>query len=118
MNIDSFHYIQTVKKFIITLPDVEEYTCFGTPAFRVNKKFLGRLREDGESFALRNEERNKWIKKNPSVYFVTEHYENYPVLLIHLSKAEEKELHLLLFTAWQLRATRKQLKEYEERKIR
>jgi hypothetical protein len=114
MNIDSLCYIETIRKFILTLPGVEEYTCYGTPAFRVNKKLLARLREDGESLALRNEERDKWIKKNPSVYFVTEHYFNYPTILIHLSKVDHKELHVLLVAAWQSRATKKQLKEYAE----
>jgi len=116
MNIDTFHHLETIRKYMLTLPGVEEYACFGTPAFRVNKKLLARLREDGESLALRNEEREKWIDKNPSVYFVTEHYRNYPTLLIHLSKADENELYLLLFAAWQSRATKKQLKEYEENK--
>jgi hypothetical protein len=114
MNIDSFFYIETIRKFMLTLPGVEEYACFGTPAFRVNKKLLARLREDGESLALRNEERDRWIKKNPAVYFITEHYFNYPTLLIHLSKVEEEELNFLLLTAWKSRATKKQLKEFEE----
>jgi hypothetical protein len=104
MDIDTFHYLETIRKFILMLPGVEEYSCFGTPAFRVN-----------ESLALRNEERDKWGKKNPAVYFVTEHYFNYPTVLIHLSKIEEKELNLFLLTAWKSRANKKQLKEFGEK---
>jgi hypothetical protein len=112
MNIDSFHYLETVRKYILALPGVEEYTCYGTPGFRVNKKLLARLTEDGETLVVRNEEREVWMKKNPSVYFITEHYRNYPSLLINLAKVKNNELKILLESAWKLRASKKQLKEY------
>ena len=38
---------ETVRKIALSFPGVEEGTSFGTPAFRVRKKFLARLREDG-----------------------------------------------------------------------
>jgi len=116
MNIDSFHYLETVRKYILALPGVEEYTCYGTPAFRVNKKLLARLREDGGTLVVRNEEREVWMKKDPSVYFITEHYRNYPTLLINLAKVKNNELKILLETAWRSRANKKQLKEYENEK--
>jgi hypothetical protein len=61
-----------------------------------------------------NEEREVWMKKDPSVYFITEHYRNYPSLLINLAKVRNSELKILLETAWKSRANKKQLKEYEE----
>ncbi|HLK29538.1 MAG TPA: MmcQ/YjbR family DNA-binding protein [Puia sp.] len=116
MNIDSFHHLETVRKIILVLPGVEEYSCYGTPGFRVNKKFICRLREDGETLAVRIDERDKWMKKNPSVYFITEHYQNYPSVLVHLSKVKNAELKILLTEAWKSRATKKQLKEQEDLK--
>ena len=113
MNIDSFHYLETIRKYILALPGVEEYVCFGTPAFRVNKKLLARLKEDGQTLVVRNEERDVWMKKDPSIYFITEHYRNYPSLLINLCNAKNKELKILLETAWRSRASKKQLKEFE-----
>ncbi|HLY70588.1 MAG TPA: MmcQ/YjbR family DNA-binding protein [Puia sp.] len=111
VNIDAFHHLEIIRKYILQLPGVEEYTCLGTPAFRVNKKLLARLREDGETLVVRNEERGAWMKKNPSVYFITEHYRNYPNLLINLSKVKNNELKMLLQTAWRSRANKKQLKK-------
>ena len=116
MDIDSFHYLENIRKIILQFPGVEEYSCYGTPAFRVNKKLLARLREDGESLAVRNEERDKWIKKNSSVYFITDHYFNYPTLLVHLAKVDQKELKIILHTAWQSCANKKLLKDFEEGK--
>jgi len=116
MDIDSFHYLDAVRKIILSLPGVEEYTCYGTPAFRVNKKLISRLREDGESLVVYNEERAVWIKKRPAVFFITDHYLNYPSLLIHLSKVNKAELAILLTTAWKSRANKKQLKAFEEAK--
>ncbi|HSZ85013.1 MAG TPA: MmcQ/YjbR family DNA-binding protein [Puia sp.] len=114
MNIDAFHYLEIIRKYILALPGVEEYACYGTPGFRVNKKLLARVREDGETLVVRNEEREVWMKKDPSVYFITEHYRNYPSLLINLAKVKNNELKILLETAWRSRANKKQLKEYEE----
>ena len=90
MDIDSFHYLDNVREIILRLPGVEEYTCFGTPAFRVNKKLIARLREDGETLVVRNEERDLWIKKDPVIYFITDHYLNYPSLLVNLSKVKKQ----------------------------
>jgi hypothetical protein len=101
---------------MLALPGVEEYTCYGMPAFRVNKKLLARLREDGETLVVRNEERELWMKKNPSIYFITEHYQNYPSLLINLTKVKNNEMKILLETAWRSRASKKQLKEHENEK--
>ncbi len=52
MNIDVFHHLDLVRKAVVSLPCVEEYTCFQTPAFRVKKKLLARVREDGETLAV------------------------------------------------------------------
>src|SRR5438552_8595272 len=42
-----------VRRLAITLPRVVEGTSHRTPAFRVGKKFLARLNEDGVTIALR-----------------------------------------------------------------
>jgi hypothetical protein len=115
MNIDSFHHLEKIRKYLLALPGVEEYSCYGTPAFRVNKKILARLKEDGETLAVHNEERDLWMKKNPSVYFITEHYRNYPFLLVNLARVKDKELQVLLLNAWKCRSTKKQWTALEEK---
>jgi hypothetical protein len=45
--------LATVRRVALALPGVEEGLSYGTPAFRVRGKFLARLREDGESLAVK-----------------------------------------------------------------
>jgi hypothetical protein len=62
------------------LPDVEEGACYGTPALRVRGRFLARLREDGETLAIRcdPDERPFLVEKHAEL-FVTPHYQDYPI---------------------------------------
>ena len=110
---DPFIYLQFIRKVFASLPGSTEALCFGTPAFYVNKKLLARMWEDGEVLVVRSLEREKWMQTNPETYFITEHYRNYPSMLIRLAKAEPDELEQLLITAWLSRATKTLIKEYE-----
>ncbi len=91
---------------------MEEYTCFQTPAFHVNKKLLARIREDGETLAVHTNERNVWMKANPSVFFITDHYRTYPFVLVNLLAVKEAELQQLLLEGWKQVAPKRLLKEY------
>ena len=96
----------------LELPETYEKPSYGTPAIYVGKKTLCRLREDDESLALYNGERDIWINKNPDVFFITDHYLNYPMLLVHVSKANKADLQTLLIHSWKIRAGKKLLKTY------
>ncbi|MBW8853101.1 MAG: MmcQ/YjbR family DNA-binding protein, partial [Bradyrhizobium sp.] len=41
-----------VRKFALTWPEVEDGTSYGTPALKVRKKMLARLKEDGDSLVM------------------------------------------------------------------
>jgi hypothetical protein len=43
------------RRFSLSLPGVAEGICFGTPALYVRKKLLARLREDGETVAIKTD---------------------------------------------------------------
>lgn len=72
------------------------------------------MKEDGATLALYTEERDKWMRKAPSIYFITDHYRNYPMMLVNLAKVPAPDLEALLLAAFKLRATRKLLKAWEE----
>lgn len=72
----------------LKLPDVEEGTSYRTPALKCRGKLIARLKEDGASVVLAVEsvdEQQFLLQAKPDVYFLTPHYEGYPLVLAHLS---------------------------------
>ncbi len=90
------------------LPEIEEGTCYGTPALRVRGRFVGRLREDGETLAIRCdfEERALLVEKHTEL-FVTPHYEDYPMVLVSLPTADPGLVRELVEDAWADRAPKR-----------
>ena len=97
-----------VRRLALALPRVVEGTSYRTPAFRVGKKFLARLKEDGVTFVLRIsfEEREILMRAKPRTFFITDHYRDYPAVLVRLEKIREGEMRDLLRRSWEF-VTRK-----------
>jgi hypothetical protein len=93
----------------LSMPGVEEGICFGTPAFYVRRKLMLRLRDDGETLVVRcpKEQREELIDQNPDVFSITDHYRNYPVVLVDLLAVNQQVLHGMIEGAWRLLASRK-----------
>lgn len=113
MGTDVFIYLQYLRKLLLAMPGVTEKMCFNTPAFYVGGKLFARIKEDGETLVIGTLERDKWMRANPDIYYITDHYRNYDYMLINLEKVDPVELQKLLVTAWRNRATKKLIKEYE-----
>jgi hypothetical protein len=113
MGTDVFIYLQYLRKLLLVMPGVTEKMCFDTPAFYVRGKLFARIKEDGETLVIGTLERDKWMRANPDIYYITDHYRNYDYMLINLEKVDPEELQKLLITAWRNRATKKLIKEYE-----
>jgi hypothetical protein len=92
-------------------PGTEASTSYGTPAFKVHKKMFARLKEDGKTLVVYTEERERWMKEDPKTFFITDHYKNYPAMLIDLVTVKKKDLQKLLWASWQLRAPKRLLKK-------
>src|SRR3954465_7065083 len=63
------------------LPGVEESSSYGTPALKVKGRFMCRLRSEAEgALAIGCDFRARQIllQADPGVFFVTDHYLNYP----------------------------------------
>ncbi|HVV54772.1 MAG TPA: MmcQ/YjbR family DNA-binding protein [Mucilaginibacter sp.] len=110
---DPFIFLQFIRNILLALPGVTESPSHGTPAFYVQKKFLARLWENGEVLVVRTDERDKWLQKDPEVFFMTDHYRNYPTVLVNLAKADPEVLKRLLTEAWMARASQTQIKDYQ-----
>ena len=92
----------TLWRLALALPGVEEGTSYGTPAFKVGGKLLARLREDGESLVVRIGflERELRMKADPETFYITDHYLNYPAMLVRLPRVRAAQLRELLEQAW------------------
>jgi hypothetical protein len=109
---DPFIYLQFIRQHMATLPGATEGICFGTPAFYVQKKLLARMWENGMVLVVHTDEREKWMHSDPETFFITDHYRNYPSMLIHLDKVQPDDLKILLTDAWLKRASKTLVKEY------
>jgi hypothetical protein len=100
---------EDVCAFAKTLPGVEEGTSYGTPALRVKRVFLARLRDDGETLVVPvdPEERSFLVEAHRDALFVTEHYERWPLVLVALPKADPGLVRELIEDAWSERASRR-----------
>ncbi|MDP4254095.1 MAG: MmcQ/YjbR family DNA-binding protein [Bacteroidota bacterium] len=106
------NYWPAVRDIMAEFPQTLESTSYGTPAFKVNKKLLVRLKEDGQTLVLHSDDRDVLLKKDPSVFFFTEHYANYPFVLVRLHKIPKGKLRAAIIQSWKELASRKQLDAY------
>jgi hypothetical protein len=98
------------------LPGVEESTSYGTPSLKVKGRIMSRLRTEAEgALALRCDlvDREILLQSDPSVFFVTDHYLNYPMVLIHLDRVKRSVLPELIQRAWRMTAPPKLVADYE-----
>src|SRR5437016_14175441 len=92
----------TVRQIAQTLPGAEESTSYGTPAFKVKGKLFARQHQDGESLVIGVdfEEREEMMSAAPEKFYITDHYLNYPWMLVRLSNVRSDELRDLLIGSW------------------
>ena len=91
------------------LPGVELGTSYATPALYVRRKLIARLREDGETVAVRVElsDRNVLLEADPTAFFLTDHYRAYPWVLLRLGKARHASALETIERAWRQVAPRR-----------
>lgn len=105
-----------VRKIALAWPEVEDGKSYGTPALKVRKKLLARLREDDETLVMLGvplDEREMLIESQPKIFYVTDHYRDYPTVLIHLSKAKRGNIEPLLRRRWKELASKAAVKDYD-----
>jgi hypothetical protein len=109
--------LSDVRRLALALPGVEEGPCYGTPGFRVRKKFMARMWEDGEVLVVKcgDDERDRCLKADPETFFLTDHYRGYPTVLVHLSKVSIADLRRLLEIAWRRNAGKRLIDEYDSK---
>ena len=105
-----------VRHFALAWPEVEDGTSYGTPALKVRKKMLVRLKEDDDSLVMPSvlhDERAMLVETQPKVFYFTDHYRDYPMVLIRLSKAKRATVEPFLRRRWRELASKKAVKEFD-----
>jgi hypothetical protein len=114
-----------IRTIALGWPEVEDGTSYGTPALKVRKKLLVRLKEDGDSLVISlvisgvpPEERELLVERQPKLFYFTDHYRNYPMVLIRLSKAKRADVEPLLRRQWRTLASKTAIREFDIRQQR
>jgi hypothetical protein len=95
-----------VREIALALPGVEESTIHGAPSLKVRGKLLTcpaiHRSAEPNTLAVRiaRAERKKLVEAEPSVYYVTDHYLDYPTVLVRLSRIDRNSLKDLIAAAW------------------
>jgi len=92
----------TILQLALALPGVEESTSYGTPALKVKGKLFVRLHDDRDKIVLKMpfDRREEMMADDPETYFITDHYRDYPYVLVSLEKVRAEALPDLLNIAY------------------
>ena len=97
---------ETVREIGLALPDVVDSTMYGKLALKARGKLLACLAihksAEPDSLVVRIDfdQRAGLLAEAPETYYVTEHYRNYPAVLVRLSRIGTDQLRDLLNASW------------------
>jgi hypothetical protein len=118
-----------LRRIALALPETDERSSHGQPAWRVKDKTfawerplrksdlaaLGDAAPDGPILGVRVADEGvkaALIAEDPSVYFTTPHFDGYPAVLVRLEEIAVDELAELVGEAWLSRAPKRLAKDY------
>jgi len=95
-----------VRAFVRALPDVEETTSYGAPAFKLNGRLMAcqatnKAAEPGTLVVCIDfADRDELIAAEPDIYYLKDHYVDYACVLVRLARVHRDALRDLLHAAW------------------
>jgi hypothetical protein len=99
---------QTVRAIGLKLPGAEASTMYGAPALKVNGKMFACIASNKAAEPntlvvwIDVAQRDALIADDPDTYYLKDHYEGYPCVLVRLSKVSREAMQDLLAGAWRL----------------
>src|SRR5439155_15136037 len=81
--------VPDARRLLLRLPNVSEGRSYGLPSFLLDGRFFARFRDDDTVLVLQLgtiAEREVLMELDPRAFFFTEHYRNYPAVLIRLAE--------------------------------
>lgn len=106
-----------VVVFACALPDVTMESFYGTPCPKVNgKAFVSPGREPGSFHVMSpHEEKALLIETDPDTFWQTDHYRNWPGLLIRYGSDDPDRVRNVIARAWWDRAKNPQRARFGDR---
>jgi hypothetical protein len=95
--------VDDIVRFTLAMPEVVESTAYGQPALKRGGKLIFTLRKDLETLALACsfEDRAALMESHPDAFFITDHYLNWPAVVVRLLNADRKVLRAAVTAAWE-----------------
>ena len=95
--------VAEARRLLRKLPNVVEGRSYGMPSFLLNGRFLARFRDDDTVLVLQLAtigERDVLMELDPRAFFFTDHYRNYPAVLVRLAEVPPALLSDVLRESW------------------
>ena len=95
--------VPAARRLLLDLPNVVEGRSYGLPSFLLNGRFLARFRDENAVLVLQLatiSEREVLMELDPGAFFFTEHYRNYPAVLVRLAAVPAPLLTDVVTESW------------------
>jgi hypothetical protein len=104
-----------IREIAHALPGVVDGTSYGTSALKVGGKLFARQHQSMDCVVLRCEllDREILLQSAPDAFFITDHYRDYPWILLRVGMVEKRVLPELIERAWRLVASKTLIKKLE-----
>ena len=96
--------LTAARRLLLKLPGVKRGRSYGMPSFLLNGRFLARFRDDDTVLVLQLAtigERDVLMDLDARAFFFTEHYRNYPTVLVRLAEVPPALLGDVVNEAWE-----------------
>lgn len=96
--------LAAARKLILALPGVSEGRSYGMPSFLLAGRFFARFRDADTVLVLQLgtiTDRDVLMQLHPGAFFFTDHYRDYPAVLIRLAEIPRGMLADVLKVAWE-----------------
>src|SRR5262245_52499013 len=107
-------------KIALSFPEALEKSSYGNPSIFIAKKFFTRWRKEEDSIVWivdSMDERDHLLDIDPKTYFITEHYRDYPSVLVRAERIDAAMLKKMLERRWRKVAPKKLVKQIDEAAI-
>src|SRR5262249_34306821 len=111
-----------VREIALALPGVEEITLHDAPCFKGSGRLLASTALDKSAepntlvVRIDFDERMELLAQKPKVYYLTDHYANYPSVLVRLGQIDRKSLAKLLANAYRFVSSKSKLSRQSGRR--